>query len=124
MCCLREVDDPRRPSNGALHDFQEILVNPMAAVPSCCDTVQDIAYDRSEAVDRHHQASKPHGRIVGQIASVLLTVTYLGMPQSVGVGQITPAASSRMGIGGVRAKNRGIRHIVYRQLLIVHQRQF
>ncbi len=44
MCCLREVDDPRRPSNGTLHDFREILVIAMAAVLSDCDTVEDIAY--------------------------------------------------------------------------------
>ena len=44
MCCLREVDDPRKPSNGTLHDFVEILVIAMAAVLSDCDTVEDIAY--------------------------------------------------------------------------------
>jgi predicted transposase YbfD/YdcC len=44
MCCLREVDDPRRPSNGTLHDFQEILVIAMAGVLSDCDTIEDIAY--------------------------------------------------------------------------------
>ncbi|MQM29808.1 MAG: ISAs1 family transposase, partial [Candidatus Accumulibacter phosphatis] len=43
MCCLREVDDPRKPSNGTLHDFVEILVIAMAAVLSDCDTVEDIA---------------------------------------------------------------------------------
>ena len=44
MCCLREVDDPRKPSNGTLHDFLEILVIAMAAVLSDCDTIEDIAY--------------------------------------------------------------------------------
>jgi predicted transposase YbfD/YdcC len=44
MCCLRAVDDPRKPSNGTLHDFVEILVIAMAAVLSDCDTVEDIAY--------------------------------------------------------------------------------
>jgi predicted transposase YbfD/YdcC len=43
ICCLREVDDPRKPSNGTLHDFIEILVIAMAAVLSDCDTVEDIA---------------------------------------------------------------------------------
>ncbi|HNK51352.1 MAG TPA: transposase family protein, partial [Nitrospira sp.] len=42
MCCLRKVDDPRKPSNGTLHDFVEILVIAMAAVLSDCDTVEDI----------------------------------------------------------------------------------
>ena len=32
MCCFREVDDPRKRSNGTLHDFQEILVIAIAAV--------------------------------------------------------------------------------------------
>ena len=51
MCCLREVDDPRKPSNGTLHDFVEILVIAMAAVLSDRDTVEDIAYwaDKKEA---------------------------------------------------------------------------
>lgn len=40
MDCL---DDPRRPSNGTLHDFREILVMAIAAVLSDCDTVEDIA---------------------------------------------------------------------------------
>lgn len=44
MCCLRKVDDPRRPSNGTLHDFLEILVIAMAAVLSDSETVEDIAY--------------------------------------------------------------------------------
>jgi len=44
MCCLRKVDDPRKPSKGTLHDFVEILVIATAAVLSDCDTVEDIAY--------------------------------------------------------------------------------
>ena len=44
MECLKEIDDPRRPSNGTLHDFQEILVIAIAAMLSDCDTVEDIAY--------------------------------------------------------------------------------
>ncbi|EXI84562.1 MAG: Transposase [Candidatus Accumulibacter regalis] len=51
MRCLREVDDPRKPSNGTLHDFVEILVIAMAAVLSDCDTVEDIAYWASEKED-------------------------------------------------------------------------
>lgn len=43
MCCFREVDDPRKPSNGTLHDFQEVLVIAIAAVLSDCDTIEDIA---------------------------------------------------------------------------------
>ena len=43
MCCLREVDDPRKPSNGTLHDFVEMLVIAMAAALSDCDTIEDIA---------------------------------------------------------------------------------
>ena len=42
MCCLRKVDDPRKPSNGTRHDFVEILVIAMAAALSECDTVEDI----------------------------------------------------------------------------------
>jgi len=46
MACLDEIDDPRKPSNGTLHDFQEILVIAIAAMLSDCDTVEDIAYGR------------------------------------------------------------------------------
>ena len=31
MACLDEIDDPRKPSNVTLHDFQEILVIAIAA---------------------------------------------------------------------------------------------
>lgn len=44
MSCLSEIDDPRRSSNGTLHDFREILVILIAAVLSDCDTVEDIAF--------------------------------------------------------------------------------
>jgi len=44
MDYLIEIDDPRKPSNGTLHDFQEILVIAIAAMLSDCDTVEDIAY--------------------------------------------------------------------------------
>ncbi len=44
MSCLAEVDDPRKPSNGTLHDFREMLVIMIAAVLSDCDTVEDIAF--------------------------------------------------------------------------------
>lgn len=44
MCCLREVDDPRKQSNGTLHDFVEMRVIAIAAVLSDCDTIEDIAY--------------------------------------------------------------------------------
>ena len=44
MNCLSEIDDPRKPSNGTLHDFLEILVIAVAAALSDCDTVEDIAY--------------------------------------------------------------------------------
>lgn len=44
MVCLNEIDDPRKPSNGTLHDFQEILVIAIAAMLSDSDTVEDIAY--------------------------------------------------------------------------------
>jgi len=43
MDCLSEVEDPRRASNGTLHDFQELLVISVAAMLSDCDTVEDIA---------------------------------------------------------------------------------
>jgi hypothetical protein len=46
MACLDEIDDPRKPSNEMLHDFQEILVIAIAAMLSDCDTVEDIAYGR------------------------------------------------------------------------------
>ena len=42
--CLSEIDDPRKPSNGTLHDFREILVISIAAMLSDSDTVEDIAY--------------------------------------------------------------------------------
>jgi predicted transposase YbfD/YdcC len=44
MGCLSEIDDPRKPSNGTLHDFREILVIAIAAMLSDSDTVEDIAY--------------------------------------------------------------------------------
>lgn len=44
MDCLGEIDDPRRPSNGTLHDFREILVMAIAAALSDSDTVEDIAH--------------------------------------------------------------------------------
>jgi hypothetical protein len=44
MCCLRELEEPRRPGDGTLHDFVEMLVIAMAAALSDCDTVEDIAY--------------------------------------------------------------------------------
>lgn len=43
MDCLGEIEDPRRPSNGTLHDFRELLVMAIAAVLSDSDTVEDIA---------------------------------------------------------------------------------
>ena len=51
MCCFREVDDPRKPSNGTLHDFLEILVIAIAAVLSDCDTIEDIAHWEREKED-------------------------------------------------------------------------
>ena len=44
MSYLDEIDDPRKPSNGTLHDFREILVILIAAVLSDCDTVEDITF--------------------------------------------------------------------------------
>jgi hypothetical protein len=44
MSCLTEIDDPRSPSNGTLHDFREILVMAVAAMLSDCDTVEEIAF--------------------------------------------------------------------------------
>jgi predicted transposase YbfD/YdcC len=43
MSCLTEIDDPRMPSNGTLHDFREILVIAIAAMLSDSDSVEDIA---------------------------------------------------------------------------------
>ena len=43
MTLLNEVDDPRKPSNGTLHDFQEILVIAICAVLSDADNVDDFA---------------------------------------------------------------------------------
>lgn len=40
---LEALDDPRRPSNGTLHDFQEILVIAICAMLSDADNVEDIA---------------------------------------------------------------------------------
>jgi hypothetical protein len=37
MTLLNEVDDPRKPSNGTLHDFQEIRVIALCAVLSDAD---------------------------------------------------------------------------------------
>jgi predicted transposase YbfD/YdcC len=43
MTLLNEVEDPRKPSNGTLHDFQEILVIAICAVLSDADNVDDFA---------------------------------------------------------------------------------
>ena len=43
VCFLGEVADPRKPSNGTLHDFLEILVIAISAVLSDCDTIEDMA---------------------------------------------------------------------------------
>jgi hypothetical protein len=42
MELLNEVDDPRRPSNGTLHDLREILVIAICAVLSDADRVEDL----------------------------------------------------------------------------------
>lgn len=39
---LAGLADPRKPSNGTRHDFQEILVMTIAAVLSDCDTMEDV----------------------------------------------------------------------------------
>jgi len=44
MSCLTEINDPRMPSNGTLHDFREILVIAIAAMLSDSDSVEDIAF--------------------------------------------------------------------------------
>jgi hypothetical protein len=44
MGCLSEIDDPRKPSNGTLHDFREILVIAIAAMLSDSDTVENIDF--------------------------------------------------------------------------------
>ena len=44
MSCLTEIDYPRSPSNGTLHDFREILVMAVAAMLWDCDTVEDITF--------------------------------------------------------------------------------
>ncbi len=43
VCCLGDIDDPRKASNGTLHDFLEILVIAISAILSDCDTIEDIA---------------------------------------------------------------------------------
>ena len=43
MDCLALIEDPRRPSNGTLHDFREILVIAVCAMLSDADNVEDIA---------------------------------------------------------------------------------
>ena len=43
MAALAELEDPRRPSNGTLHDFQEILVIAICAMLSDVDNLEDIA---------------------------------------------------------------------------------
>lgn len=44
MDYLGAIEDPRKPSNGTRHDFQEMLVIAIAAVLSDCDTVEDIVF--------------------------------------------------------------------------------
>lgn len=43
MTLLNEVEDPRRPSNGTLHDFREILVIAICAALSDADNADDFA---------------------------------------------------------------------------------
>jgi len=43
MNCLTTLDDPRRPSNGTLHNFQETLVIAICAMLSDADNFEDIA---------------------------------------------------------------------------------
>ncbi len=43
MDCLATLEDPRRPSNGTLHDFREILVIAICAMLSDSDNIEDIA---------------------------------------------------------------------------------
>ncbi len=43
MNYVSTLDDPRKPSNGTLHDFQEILVIAICAMLSDADNVEDIA---------------------------------------------------------------------------------
>ncbi len=43
MTLLNEEEDPRRPSNGTLHNFQEIRVSALCAVLSDADNVDDFA---------------------------------------------------------------------------------
>ena len=43
MELLSDIDDPRQPSNGTRHDFQELLVMTLSAVLSDCDTIEDVA---------------------------------------------------------------------------------
>ena len=40
--CLATLKDPRRPSHGTLHDFQEMLMILVAATLSDCDAVDEI----------------------------------------------------------------------------------
>lgn len=42
MDVLSGLADPRKPSNGTRHDFQEILVMTISAVLSDCDTMEDV----------------------------------------------------------------------------------
>ena len=42
--CLGEIDDPRKPSNGTLHDLQEMLVIAICATLSNVDNFDDIAF--------------------------------------------------------------------------------
>jgi hypothetical protein len=43
MALLNEVEDPRKPSNGTLHNVQEIRVIAICAVLSDADNVDDFA---------------------------------------------------------------------------------
>jgi predicted transposase YbfD/YdcC len=43
MELLSDIDDPRQPSNGTRHDFQELLVMTLSAVLADCDTIEDVA---------------------------------------------------------------------------------
>jgi hypothetical protein len=93
MGCLNEIDDPRKPSNGTLHDLREIFVIAIAATLSDSDTIEDIAFwARKKEVWLHRFLELKNGipsedtflytTCRERCGSLLRLIPYLDLPQA------------------------------------------
>ncbi len=99
VCCLGEVTDPRKPSNGTRHDFLEILVIAISAVLSDCDTIEDMAeWGRTKEAWRREFLVLRNG--------VPAEKTFLRIFQALDPKQFE--AAFRRGVAGVVGALRGV----------------